>query len=49
MLYYGGNRTPWAQEAFPEDPTQERTFHQGLLSRKQQLLPRLTAVIEKYL
>ena len=49
VLYYGGNRTPWAQEAFPEDPAQERTFHQGLLSRKQQLLPRLTAVIEKYL
>ena len=49
VLYYGGNRSPWAQEAFPEDPTQERTFHQGLLSRKQQLLPRLTAVIEKYL
>ena len=48
VLYFGGNRTSWAQEAFPEDPARERTFHRGLLSRKQQLLPKLTAVIEKY-
>lgn len=48
VLYFGGNRTAWAQEAFPEDPARERTFHRGLLSRKQQLLPKLTAVIEKY-
>ena len=48
ILYFGGNRTAWGKEAFPEDPTAERTFHQGLLSRKQQLLPQLTSVIEKY-
>ena len=48
ILYFGGNRTAWGKEAFPDDPAQERTFHKGLLSRKQQLLPRLTAVIEKY-
>ena len=48
ILYFGGNRTAWGKEAFPEDPAAERTFHQGLLSRKQQLLPQLTAVIEKY-
>lgn len=48
ILYFGGNRTAWGKEAFPEDPTAERIFHQGLLSRKQQLLPQLTSVIEKY-
>ena len=47
-LYFGGNRVAWAKEAFPDAPDQECTFHQGLLSRKQQLLPRLTEVISKY-
>ena len=48
LLFFGGNRTAWGMEAFQEDPAAERAFHQGLLSRKQQLLPRLTGVIEKY-
>lgn len=48
MLYFGGNRTAWGKEAFPEGPEGEHTFHEGLLSRKQQLLPQLTKVIEKY-
>ena len=48
ILYFGGNRIAWGKEAFPDDPAQEPTFHQKLLSRKQQLLPRLTAVISKY-
>ena len=45
ILYFGGNRTAWAKEAFPG---QDHPFHEGLLSRKQQLLPILTKVIEKY-
>lgn len=48
ILYFGGNRITWGKEAFPDDPTQELTFHPNLLSRKQQLLPRLTEVICKY-
>ena len=48
VLYFGGNRTAWGKEAFPEGPEGEHTFHEGLLSRKQQLLPQLTKVIEKY-
>ena len=48
VLYFGGNRTAWGKEAFPDGPDGERPFHEGLLSRKQQLLPRLTKVIEKY-
>ena len=48
VLYFGGNRTAWGKEAFPEGPEGEHTFHEGLLSRKQQLLPRLTEIIEKY-
>ena len=45
ILYFGGNRTAWAKEAFPG---QDHPFREGLLSRKQQLLPILTKVIEKY-
>lgn len=48
VLYFGGNRTAWGKEAFPDGPDGERPFHEGLLSRKQQLLPQLTKVIEKY-
>ena len=48
ILYFGGNRIAWGKEAFPDAPEQEPTFHEGLLSRKQQLLPRLSAVISKY-
>ena len=48
VLYFGGNRTAWGKEAFPDSPEGERPFHEGLLSRKQQLLPQLTKVIEKY-
>ena len=48
VLYFGGNRIAWGKEAFPDDANREHTFHVGLLSRKQQLLPQLSAVIEKY-
>ena len=48
ILYFGGNRTAWAREAFAVTGSQDHPFQKGLLSRKQQLLPRLTKVIEKY-
>ena len=48
ILYFGGNRTAWAREAFAVTGSQDHPFQEGLLSRKQQLLPMLTKVIEKY-
>ncbi len=48
VVYSGGNRAEWAQEAFPDLEGQEHSFQKDLLSRKSQVLPKLTAVIERY-
>ena len=48
VVYYGGNRAMWAHEAFPDENNEEHSFQDGLLSRKQQILPALTKVISSY-
>lgn len=48
VLYTAGARAPWAGEAFPQKEDEHR-FFEGLLSRKQQVLPKLTEVIERYM
>ena len=48
VIYAAGERAPWAMEIFPGDE-EVRGFHEGVLSRKQQILPKLTEVIERYL
>ena len=48
VVYYGGNRAMWAHEAFPDENNEEHSFQDGLLSRKQQILPKLTKVISSY-
>ena len=54
VVYAAGNRAAWALEAFPDVPnatgkaSEEHTFQPELLSRKQQILPRLSEVIAQY-
>ena len=49
VVYAAGNRSSWAAEAFPDQDGEEHTFQENLLSRKQQILPALTAVINEYM
>lgn len=49
VIYAGGSRAPWADEAFPNAEGSEHSFQENLLSRKQQILPALTAVITEYI
>lgn len=49
VIYAGGVRSAWAAEAFPGGEDEEHAFHENLLSRKQQILPALTAVISDYM
>ena len=48
VIYASGDKAPWAFEAFPNKEGETMTLQTGVLSRKSQLLPRLTAVIQKY-
>ncbi len=48
VIFYGGNRSEWANEAFPDKEGETHSFQEGLLSRKQQILPRLTNIINMY-
>ena len=49
IVYAGGDRASWALEAFPACGGEEHTFQENLLSRKQQILPALSAVISEYM
>jgi manganese-dependent inorganic pyrophosphatase len=49
VIYAGGIRSPWAVEAFPNEEGEEHSFQGELLSRKQQILPKLTEVIADYM
>lgn len=54
VVYAAGNRAAWAFEAFPNtaggaaEEADEHAFQPELLSRKQQILPRLSEVIAQY-
>lgn len=48
VIYAGGNRSSWAQEAFPDLTGEDHSFQQDVLSRKAQILPRITQVIDRY-
>lgn len=48
VIFYGGNRSAWANEAFPDKEGETHSFQEGLLSRKQQILPQITNVINMY-
>ncbi len=48
VVYASGDKAMWALEAFPNKDGETRTLQKGVLSRKSQILPRLTAVVQKY-
>ena len=48
VVFEAGEKSAWAMEAFPNKEGETRTLQVGVLSRKSQILPRLTAVVQKY-
>lgn len=48
VFYVSGDKADWALEAFPNKEGEQHSMQKGVLSRKSQILPMLTAVIEKY-
>lgn len=48
VVFSAGDKAPWALEAFPNKKGETRTLQTGVLSRKSQILPRVTAVVQKY-
>lgn len=48
VVFAAGDKAPWAFEAFPDKESETHSIQTGVLSRKSQILPRLTAVIQKY-
>lgn len=46
ILFAAGENAGWIEEAFPD--TENHAVQEGILSRKSQLLPRITEVINKY-
>ena len=48
VIFASGDKVAWAHEAFPDKEGETLTLQKGVLSRKSQLLPRVTAVVQKY-
>ncbi|MDO4491707.1 MAG: putative manganese-dependent inorganic diphosphatase [Lachnospiraceae bacterium] len=48
VFLFGGERAPWGKEAFPDKEGEEHSIQKEIFSRKQQILPKLTEVIERY-
>lgn len=48
IFYEAGEKADWAVEAFPNNAGEAHSFQKGVLSRKSQILPRLTAAIQKH-
>ena len=49
ILYCAGEKADWVLEAYPNREGEENSFQEGVLSRKSQIIPRITEVIEKYM
>ncbi len=48
VVFAAGDKAAWAAEAFPNKEGETLSLQQGVLSRKSQILPRITAVVQKY-
>ena len=48
VVFAAGDKAAWAAEAFPNKKGETMTLQTGVLSRKSQILPRITKVVEKY-
>lgn len=47
-FYAAGEKAKWVTEAFPNREGEEHSLQEGILSRKQQIVPILTDIIAKY-
>jgi len=48
VVFAAGDKAAWAAEAFPNKEGETLSLQRGVLSRKSQILPRITAVVQKY-
>ena len=48
VVFAAGDKAAWAAEAFPDKEGETLSLQTGVLSRKSQILPRITAVVQKY-
>ena len=48
IVYRAGDKSDWALEAFPDKDNEVHSLQRGVLSRKSQIVPILTATIQKY-
>ena len=48
ILFSSGDKGNWLFEAYPDKEGEAHSVHEGLVSRKMQMLPKLSKVISKY-
>ena len=48
IFYSGGDMAKWIPEAFPNKGNETHSVQHGILSRKKQIVPKITDVISKY-
>ena len=48
ILFASGSKADWVSEAFPDAEGEAHSVQEGLVSRKMQMIPKLTVVINKY-
>ena len=48
IVFRSGDKSDWALEAFPDNDNESHSLQKGILSRKSQIVPILTATIQKY-
>ena len=48
IVFRSGEKSDWALEAFPDKENDTHSLQEGILSRKSQIIPILTATIQKY-
>ena len=48
ILFGAGDKANWLFEAYPDQDGEPHSVHEGLVSRKMQILPKISSVISKY-
>ncbi|MBR2802142.1 MAG: putative manganese-dependent inorganic diphosphatase [Erysipelotrichaceae bacterium] len=48
IFYAAGEKAKWMEEAFPNQRGERRSLQKGIVSRKKQIVPAITEVINKY-
>lgn len=47
-FFGAGERSGWLNEAFPDNQSELHSLHSGVLSRKSQILPKITEIIDRF-